>query len=364
MVIDFFVLFIGGLIIIAFFIVRFTSTNKLQSKLKESEERYRRLNAYQGAIFSSATGVSIIAMDVYGNITLFNKGAEVILGYEAEEVIGKLSPQVFFDKNELDERALELSRKFYRPISGIATLIEYAKHGIADEREWTFIRKDSQSITVNLSITLLKADGIILGYIGVATDITQRKRAEEKLRKANEILQELSLQDGLTGFSNRRHFDEALEREWVNAVKDSTRLSLILFDIDYFKNYNDSYGHQAGDECLRTVATMLKAMIQRKTDIYARYGGEEFALILPNTDIDRATGIAELVRLAIEACAIPNAESQVSKVITISAGVATMNLETMPDFNALIAETDTLLYKAKQEGRNRVKASIFESENE
>ncbi|WP_373232496.1 diguanylate cyclase [Cohnella sp.] len=354
-------LIFGGLATAAL-IAHFAASNKLQLELKESDERYRRLNAYQDAIFASSIGVSLIATDVNGNITLFNKGAEVILGYTAEEVVGKVNAEFFHDITEFAERGKQLSREYNRPITGFNIYIEYVKSGRTDGREWTYVHKDGKPIIVNLFISPLEVDGVLLGYIGVATDITERKKAEEKLRKANEILQELSLQDGLTGFSNRRHFDEALEREWISARKDSSSLSLILFDIDYFKNYNDSYGHQAGDECLRTVAAMLKAMIQRKTDIYARYGGEEFALILPNTNIDRAAGIAELVRLAIEACAIPNAESQVSEFITISAGVATVNPDTMPDFNALVAEADALLYKAKQEGRNRVKASIIESQ--
>lgn len=348
-------------IFLASLIACLTSSNKMQLELKRSEERYRSVQTYQDAVFNSATGVAIIATDIQGNVTLFNKGSEVLLGYKAEEVIGKVSPEIFHDNAELTERRMKLSRQFNRSITVAEIFTLYAEHGETNEQEWTFIRKDGRRLTVNLSISLLISDGKVLGNMCVATDITKRKKAEEELRRANEILKKLSMQDGLTGFSNRRHFDEALEHEWLNAQKECTSLSLILFDIDYFKNYNDSYGHQAGDECLKTVATMLKGMIQRESDIYARYGGEEFALILPDTDIERATGIAELVRLAIEACAIPNAESQVSEVITISAGVATVNPDTMLDFKALVAEADTLLYIAKQEGRNRVKASTGES---
>ncbi len=354
---------VGGLFT-ATLIAYFCSSDRLQFELQKSEVRYRRLHSHQEAIFHSAYGVSIIATDTDGNITLFNKGAEIMLGYRAEDVIGKSDFAIFHLEAEVTERGEELSHKFERPIKGFNIFAANAKSGRIDEREWTYVRKDGTHLQVNLIVTPIIADREIIGFMGVATDITERKKAEETLRRANEMLQELSLRDGLTGISNRRHFDESLEREWHRARRDSTSLSLILFDIDYFKKYNDRYGHQAGDECLRTVARMLKSMIQRKTDIYARYGGEEFVVILPNTDVVGATGIAELIRLAIEACAIPHAASLVSEFVTISAGVASISPDTESDFNALIAEADALLYEAKQSGRNRVISSSSQSNNQ
>jgi diguanylate cyclase (GGDEF)-like protein/PAS domain S-box-containing protein len=356
-------LIIAGGLLTASWIAYFFYTHKLRLKLEESEARYHQLRAQQDAIFHSASGVSIIASDMKGNITLFNKGAELLLGYRAEEVIGMMNPLAFHDDDELAQRMEQLAQGASQPITWTNVFFEYAKGSKKGGQEWTYIRQDGTAITVNLFVTRIEVDGIVIGYMGIATDLTERKETEEALREANGILQELSFKDGLTGISNRRHFDESLEREWSRARRYSSPLSLILFDIDYFKRYNDFYGHQAGDECLRVVTTMLKAMIQRKTDIYARYGGEEFALILPDTELDRATGIAELVRLAIEACNIPNVQSKVSQVITISAGVASVNLETMSNFSDLIAAADSSLYIAKQEGRNRVISFDQESNN-
>jgi diguanylate cyclase (GGDEF)-like protein/PAS domain S-box-containing protein len=345
-------IFLGGLLIGALTIY-FSHSTKLQLRLERSEVRYRRLLAQQEAVFNSASGVSIIATDEFGSITVFNKGAEQLLGYEAEDIIGKTSFEIMLDQTEIAERGEQLSQD-NQLIKGLEVLIEYAKESEMGGREWTYIRKDGTAITVNLYVTVIEADGVFIGYMCIASDLTERIKTQEALLEANLFLQELSFKDGLTGISNRRHFDESLEREWSRAQRYNTPLSLILFDIDYFKKYNDFYGHQAGDECLRIVTSMLQAMIKRKTDIYARYGGEEFALILPNTDLEGARGIAELVRLAIEACQIPNAKSKVSEVITISAGVSTVNMNTMCTFNDLIAAADSCLYTAKQQGRNCV----------
>jgi diguanylate cyclase (GGDEF)-like protein len=127
----------------------------------------------------------------------------------------------------------------------------------------------------------------------------------KQLEEANRILQQLSSQDGLTGIANRRHFDGELSREWRRALRSKTPLSLLMLDIDGFKAYNDFYGHQKGDECLRSVASTLKAVVKRPGDLCARYGGEEFAVILPGTRFEGAVRMAEAFRAAIEALRIP-----------------------------------------------------------
>lgn len=175
-----------------------------------------------------------------------------------------------------------------------------------------------------------------------------------QLRNYNNQLQVLSSYDSLTGIANRRFFDQHLAKEWEGAVISSSWLSLILIDIDFFKNFNDTYGHQAGDRCLAEVASALHASLNRSSDFVARYGGEEFAVILPDTDCRGAMLVAEKLRREIENLRIPHAKSAVADYVTVSIGVSS----TMPvQYNnpeKLIAEADDALYSAKRAGRNRV----------
>ena len=175
-----------------------------------------------------------------------------------------------------------------------------------------------------------------------------------KLEAAYEQLREQSTLDGLTGIANRRHFDEYIEVEWKRAQRDHKPLSLIMADIDVFKSYNDNYGHQAGDECLRKVAARMQLLFKRPGDLVARYGGEEFAAVLPETDLTGAIRVAEKIRNAVEALAIAHAYSIVSKWVTISLGVATAIPTSDSCCEELIKKADQALYRAKQRGRNRV----------
>jgi len=176
----------------------------------------------------------------------------------------------------------------------------------------------------------------------------------EELQAMNDELQRLSQVDGLTGIVNRRYFDELLDREWYNAIRQQNPLALIMADVDFFKVYNDTYGHQSGDECLKAIAFSLRDVVKRATDIVARYGGEEFAIILPDTDIDSAMVLAEKIRARIESLGIEHKNSQ-EMCITISLGVAVTvpSLKSTPA--SLILLADLALYQAKLEGRNRVR---------
>jgi diguanylate cyclase (GGDEF)-like protein len=177
----------------------------------------------------------------------------------------------------------------------------------------------------------------------------------QKLDAANRELRHVSIQDSLTGIANRRHFDDSLKQEWRRALRARRPLALILFDIDYFKQYNDVYGHQAGDECLRAVAGNLARHARRPGDWVARFGGEEFAVVLSETDARGAVHLAEQMRAAIDALAIPHSGSAVGRTVSISAGVASMVPESAsgePD--ELVQWADAALYDAKRQGRNRV----------
>ncbi len=176
---------------------------------------------------------------------------------------------------------------------------------------------------------------------------------QKELEASNIELERLSAIDGLTGIPNRRSFDEYISKEWSRAVREETSLALLLIDIDFFKKYNDGYGHQGGDDCLRRVSTALATTMRRSSDMVARYGGEEFGVILPNTDLNGAMVIAEELRLAVEQLALKHEFSDVSGVVTISLGAAGIPPRCGEDSASLIALADGALYDAKEEGRNR-----------
>lgn len=182
----------------------------------------------------------------------------------------------------------------------------------------------------------------------------------KQLEMANKQLQELASLDGLTGVANRRRFDEYLDLEWRRLAREKLPLSLILGDIDCFKLYNDAYGHQAGDECLKQVAQILKETIKRPADLVARYGGEEFAIILPNTDLTGAVWVAKTINAKVKARAIEHPASPINEYVTISLGVASAIPDTDLLEETLIAMADRGLYQAKLEGRDRV---IFSKTN-
>jgi diguanylate cyclase (GGDEF)-like protein len=163
----------------------------------------------------------------------------------------------------------------------------------------------------------------------------------------------LSTTDGLTGLANRRYFDEMLEMEWRRAARQNLPLAAAMIDVDLFKNYNDHYGHQAGDECLRQVAGVLSRLVGRAGDLVARYGGEEFVFIGPATGGDNALDLAESIRAALEDLALPHAQSPLG-IVTVSIGVAAMIPADGQTPFGLLQQADEALYLAKHRGRNRV----------
>lgn len=175
-----------------------------------------------------------------------------------------------------------------------------------------------------------------------------------KLDQAFKRLKELTITDPLTGISNRRYFHDFLEKEWKRAIRNHIPIAVILTDIDFFKLYNDTYGHQEGDRCLKKVARALKDSLMRPSDMVARYGGEEFVAVLPETDEEGALKVAERMRANVEALEIPHCNSAIAPHVTISLGVCS----TIPDDplkpTELVSRADDALYQAKHEGRNRV----------
>lgn len=194
---------------------------------------------------------------------------------------------------------------------------------------------------------------LILNYaINIETKINAKS---DKLVEANQRLELISKTDGLTQVANRRYFDDFYKRECRRALRESTSISVIMIDIDFFKNYNDSYGHLEGDNCLKEVASALSLLSHRATDLLARYGGEEFVMVLPDTK--DAVSIANKCVESIENLQIPHNKSDISNILTISAGVCTITATNINEMDELLERADTALYKAKELGRNQVVVS-------
>ncbi|KTS99922.1 response regulator [Pseudomonas parafulva] len=178
--------------------------------------------------------------------------------------------------------------------------------------------------------------------------------SQQQLLDSNLMLQRLMNSDGLTGLSNRRHFDEYLELEWRRAMREQQQLSLLMIDVDYFKAYNDTFGHLAGDEALRRVAEAIRGSCSRPSDLPARYGGEEFALVLPNTSPGGARLVAEKLRQSVLGLAIEHMAPSAGSYLTVSVGLATQVPPIGSHCRQLISAADKGLYQAKNGGRNQV----------
>ena len=197
-----------------------------------------------------------------------------------------------------------------------------------------------------------------------------QKKVEEanlQLEKANKKLEKLATIDGLTEIANHRKFVEFFDREWRRSVRNKKPISVILIDVDFFKLYNDTYGHQIGDECLKRISQAIDDTVNRPTDLVARYGGEEFIIVLSETDSSGTLHVAKSVRLKVENLKIDHKTSKVSECVTISLGCATTIAKNEDESELLIAAADDALYKSKREGRNRISVaspSFFRSEKE
>jgi diguanylate cyclase (GGDEF)-like protein/PAS domain S-box-containing protein len=187
-----------------------------------------------------------------------------------------------------------------------------------------------------------------------AHDITERKAAEQRLADERTELHGLAFRDGLTGLFNRRHFDRELEFQWQQEARTDKRgfVAVVMADVDAYKSYNDHYGHQAGDECLRTIAQTIASAAKRPTDVVARYGGEEFGLILRDTNQQGALVVAERIRQEVENLRIPHPASEAG-IVTVSLGAAAQRAAEGGDGSGLVEAADRALYAAKRRGRNQ-----------
>ncbi|MFH0996752.1 MAG: diguanylate cyclase [Pseudomonadota bacterium] len=318
---------------------RVKDCTRLEASLRESEERFR---------FMAKTTGDVLYRLKYSSMRYDYISPSILelTGYASEEIdtVGFSNLIIQFESLGKDILSIaDIARNRQERKTG-HYLADYLIRTKSGETRWLG----------DHSFPWLDESGNLIGSVGILSDITERKRVEAALRRMNQDLHLLATLDGLTGVANRRRFDEFISLEWGRMRREQAPLSLILCDIDFFKLYNDTYGHQAGDDCLRAVARAIGKSVNRPADLVARYGGEEFAVVLSNTDAGGAVTIAESIRREVEALSITHHQPSGGRRLTISCGISSMIPAEESAFDSLIALADKGLYEAKNQGRNRI----------
>jgi diguanylate cyclase (GGDEF)-like protein/PAS domain S-box-containing protein len=304
-------------------------------KLKETEERFRLLAEYSSDM-----------------ITMHNEKAEYIyispavkeiIHFEYPELLGKRMDD-FIHPEDIEHTKQMFEKALYK---GVAESTYRYRTNIGD---YIWIESTLKSVH-------FEEDGSKKVII-VSRNITDRKLTEQKLQEANELLNRLSYMDGLTGVANRRYFDETLEKAWSNSYATDSPITLIMFDIDYFKKYNDTYGHLNGDFCLQSIAQAINNQIAVHNNFtFCRYGGEEFALISPSTTLEEGMRIATQIQETIKLLKIPHISSNIADIVTLSIGIATKIPKASEKLQSLIQMADSALYLSKTKGRNTISST-------
>jgi diguanylate cyclase (GGDEF)-like protein len=237
--------------------------------------------------------------------------------------------------------------------------VSQSRAGVDHEADYRALTHTGDYVWIRDVVHVVRKDGEVQALVGFMFDISERKKTEEHLIRLQKQLEEYSFQDGLTGIANRRMFDTVLEREWGMAQRSGSPLSVIILDIDYFKQYNDHYGHIKGDECLRRVARTLSLAANRPRDFIARIGGEEFVWLLPETDAESARLVAHKCLHLIRQQQITHEFSVISPLLSLSLGVGTTHASQHATPLEFIDQVDQLLYKAKRNGRMRAEFADF-----
>ena len=233
--------------------------------------------------------------------------------------------------------------------------VAQSQAGIDHEADYRALTKDNGYVWLRDVVHVVRKDnGEPEALIGFMFDISERKKTEEKLLALQKELEALSFKDGLTNIANRRRFDVSLEVEWESARSNGQPLSLLLFDIDFFKQYNDLYGHVRGDKALIEIAQTLSLALDGPRDVVARFGGEEFVVLLPQADASVALKVAERCQRLIQKQAITHAQSPLGQRVTVSIGVGTVTPGAHTKPSSFIEAVDQQLYAAKKNGRNRI----------
>lgn len=271
------------------------------------------------------------------------------IGPQIEQLLG-WSPQSWVSANDWAERMHPDDREWV-----VNYCVSQSKAGIDHEADYRALTKDGEYVWIRDVVHVMRSDeGEPLAIIGFMFDISERKKTEQELERLKRELEELSFKDGLTGIANRRMFDSVFHVEWLNARRNRTPLSVIVTDIDHFKEYNDLYGHLKGDDCLKQVSAILAGGANRARDLLARFGGEEFVFVLPETDARSALRVAQRCQDALQHAALVHEGSPIGPHVTISMGVGTLIPGTEDQGLTFLEHVDRLLYQAKREGRNRI----------
>lgn len=435
------------------------------TKAEKSINELNRQKTFMSTVLDNSAH-SIITTDLNGIITLFNKKAQEMLGYSAEEIVLKSTPELFHLKEEVVQQADILSKELKTEVKpGFDVFVEKSIRNMKNIDEWTYVAKDGSKIIVRLSITALKDSGSnITGYIGIAEDITQIKQDELNLKeyvhlvdkniitsstdlagtiiytseafckisgyekdeligkshrilrhkdmpkeiyediwdhllnnkewngeiknlkkdggfywvKANisptfdmygnkigytairqditdkKLIEKISITDGLTDIYNRRHFDAIFPKMLKSFKRSKDLISFLIMDVDHFKQYNDTYGHQMGDMVLIEIAKTLKRSLKREDDFCFRLGGEEFGVVFNTDNKEEALEYANQIRENIEKMNIEHSKNSASKYVTASMGLICLKRGNVESEDVIYREADTLLYKAKEQGRNTI----------
>ncbi|MGO4547654.1 PAS domain S-box protein [Paenibacillus sp. 2TAB23] len=308
-----------------------TEKKRIADKLLESEKSFRLLAENSSDMISKH--------DHEGMFTYVSPACYSLLGYRDDELIGR-SPFDFYHSDDV-QRIKDHQELVFQQIGDYAIT-------------YRIKRKDGDYRWFETTTSVVFHEGSRLQtLVAVSRDITPRKEIELKLLEQYQLLHTLSHVDELTNIANRRSFDESWNNEWEEAQRHHMPITLMLGDIDNFKAYNDNFGHQKGDDCLRQIAAAMRSALKRPLDIVARYGGEEFGIILPQTSELRAATIAEALLKAIRKLGIPHAEASGCETVTISLGSATWNPDSSATQDELFTLADKALYQAKREGKDR-----------
>ncbi|MCG7198818.1 sensor domain-containing diguanylate cyclase [Marinobacter pelagius] len=236
--------------------------------------------------------------------------------------------------------------------------VSQSRCGLDHEADYRALHKEGHYVWIRDVVHVVRDEqGQVDALIGFMFDISDRKKTENELAALQKKLEEYSFKDGLTGVANRRMFDSAMQENWGHAVRNRHPLSVILLDIDNFKQYNDLHGHLRGDECLKRVGALLESAAKRPRDFVARFGGEEFVIILPETDSESAMKVAERCRSLLHQEQIPHGGSDTGPMVTVSVGVGTLTPTRDDNIHEFLSLVDERLYEAKNRGRNRVVAA-------
>ena len=309
--------------------VRVRTQLRLHSSSENQKQQAERL---QLIVDGMDEGLMLVGGD--GRVAYANPACERFLDCPAEQLAGRALAELLAPPAGADYAAYFANLDDPEPAARCR-----------GTREVHLPQRDGSVRAMDLSLSPM-AGGESL-FVALLHDITHHKQSETALQRA-------ALVDPLTRIANRRHFDAFLEKEWARAIRSGQPLSLIALDVDYFKGYNDSLGHAAGDTCLQAIAEALQAHAMRPTDLAARYGGEEFVVLLADTGADAAARLGEAARLHIERLAIPNPRGGDGGVVTVSVGVATVVPTLFDDLRAFFVTADRAMYDAKARGRNRV----------